>query len=218
MQSLRCAAEADAKECERLRGTLQKQEEQQIQQQQQFANLLEALELENRNLRELQVLTDPPPNIIAPFFTASRRQTAASRSGPGTRMCCSFSTITSSCSRNWLLYSSSWTGAVFASRCSHSKHLTCIQNCRAGSPAECAARKALSPRRSAFKGLLKKGMAGGKENSSGQVEQSDPVKMQQLHVQALSEVAAAAGVAAAAQGSDLRLLCLQVGWLPPVQF
>jgi hypothetical protein len=57
MQSLRSAAESDASECERLRATLQKQEEQQLLQQQQFAKLLETLELENRRLRELQVLS-----------------------------------------------------------------------------------------------------------------------------------------------------------------
>ena len=55
MQALRSAAEIDANECQRLRAMLQKQEEQQVQQQQQFAKLLEALELENRDLRELQV-------------------------------------------------------------------------------------------------------------------------------------------------------------------
>ena len=54
MQALRSAAEIDANECQRLRAMLQKQEEQQVQQQQ-FAKLLEALELENRDLRELQV-------------------------------------------------------------------------------------------------------------------------------------------------------------------
>ena len=55
MQALRCSAEVDANECERLRCALQKQEEQQVQQQQQFAQLLEALERENRELRELKV-------------------------------------------------------------------------------------------------------------------------------------------------------------------
>jgi hypothetical protein len=55
MQALRSAAEIDANECQRLRAMLQKQEEQQVQQQQQFAKLLEALELENSDLRELQV-------------------------------------------------------------------------------------------------------------------------------------------------------------------
>ena len=83
--------------------------------------------------------------------------------------------------------------------------------CRAGHPGEAVARKALSPRRGAFKGLLKKGSAGGKENSSGQTEPMDPMKLQQLQSQALSEVAAAAGITTVAQGSDLRVLCLQVG-------
>ena len=55
MQALRSAAEIDANECQRLRAMLQKQEEQQVEQQQQFAKLLEALELENRDLIELQV-------------------------------------------------------------------------------------------------------------------------------------------------------------------
>jgi hypothetical protein len=57
MQSLRCAAEADATECERLRSALQKQEEHQMQQQQQFAHTLEALERENCDLRGQQVTT-----------------------------------------------------------------------------------------------------------------------------------------------------------------
>ena len=55
MQALRDAAERDACECERLCSALQKQEQQQVQQQQQFAQQLEALELENRDLRTLQV-------------------------------------------------------------------------------------------------------------------------------------------------------------------
>ncbi len=55
MQALRDAAERDACECERLRNALGKQEEQQVQQQQQFAKQLEALELENRDLRTVQV-------------------------------------------------------------------------------------------------------------------------------------------------------------------
>ena len=83
------------------------------------------------------------------------------------------------------------------------------QICRVGYSGEAVVRKALSPRRSAFKGLLKKGMAVGKENSSGQTESLDPVKLKQLHSQALSEVAAAVGVAAV-HGSDLKFLCLQV--------
>ena len=56
MQALRVAAENDGKECERLQCALQKQEEQQVQQQQQFARLLEDLERENCDLREMQVL------------------------------------------------------------------------------------------------------------------------------------------------------------------
>jgi hypothetical protein len=72
--------------------------------------------------------------------------------------------------------------------------------------------KALSPRRSAFKGLLKKGIAGGKENSCGQIS-TDSTKLQQqlqMQSQALSDIAAAAGCAPVSEGSDLRVLCMQV--------
>ena len=77
---------------------------------------------------------------------------------------------------------------------------------------DAAAMKALSPRRSAFKGLLKKGTAGGKENSCGQIS-TDSTKLQQqlqMQSQALSDVAAAAGCAPVSEGSDLRVLCMQV--------
>ena len=56
MQTLRAASEADARECESLRTALQKQEEQQTRQQQQFAELLEALQQENGELRMQQVV------------------------------------------------------------------------------------------------------------------------------------------------------------------
>ena len=74
MQALRSAAEIDANECQRLRALLQKQEEQQLQQQQQFAKLLEALELENRDLRELQVSRCPTTRLrtIRHFGTDKR--------------------------------------------------------------------------------------------------------------------------------------------------
>ena len=84
------------------------------------------------------------------------------------------------------------------------------QCCRVGQSGGAVVRQALSPRRSAFKSLLKKGAASGKENSCGQTEMVQSTKQQQQQAQALSDVAAAAGVAAGAECSDLRALCLQV--------
>lgn len=95
MQSLRNAAEIDASECQRLRATLQKQEEQQLQQQQQFASLLEALELENRDLRELQVSNSLRIDLNN-FSSHLDRPAGASLSTPATRMLCSCSTKTNS--------------------------------------------------------------------------------------------------------------------------
>jgi hypothetical protein len=71
----------------------------------------------------------------------------------------------------------------------------------------------LSPRRTAFKSLLKKGVAAGKENNGGQTESLDTIKLQQqlqLQTQTLCDVAAAVGVTPGAEGSGLRALCLQV--------
>ena len=88
-------------------------------------------------------------------------------------------------------------------------HLMPHQCYRVGQSGGAVARQALSPRRSAFKSLLKKGAASGKENSCGQTETLQSTKQKQ-QAQALSDVAAAAGVAAGAECSDLRALCLQV--------
>lgn len=85
--------------------------------------------------------------------------------------------------------------------------------CRAGQSGDSAARQALSPRRTAFKSLLKKGAAAGKENNGGQTESLDTTKLQQqlqLQSQTLCDVAAAVGVTPGAEGSSLRVLCLQV--------
>ncbi len=99
MQALRCAAEVDANECERLRSALQKQEEQQVQQQQQFAQLLEALEHENRELRELKVTTMPQNSLSRLSLCLCRRRAGMRRSSPATRTCCSCSVKTNNCSR-----------------------------------------------------------------------------------------------------------------------
>ncbi len=91
--------------------------------------------------------------------------------------------------------------------------LTLRHHCRAGQSGDSAARQALSPRRTAFKSLLKKGAAAGKENNGGQTESFDTTKLQQqlqLQSQTLCDVAAAVGVTPGAEGSSLRVLCLQV--------
>jgi hypothetical protein len=91
-------------------------------------------------------------------------------------------------------------------------HLTQLTMRRIGH-ADAAVRQALSPRRAAFKSLLKRGSASGKENSCGQTEPLE-AKQQHLSSQALADVAAAAGVTLSAEGCDLRALCLQVSSSP----
>lgn len=102
MQSLRCAAEVDATECERLRCALQKQEEHQMQQQQQFAQTLEALERENRELRGQQVTTRHKSSLTCCSSYSCRQEGTRCRS-PAT--CASSRMKTSSCSRLLLRYS-----------------------------------------------------------------------------------------------------------------
>ena len=109
MQSLRCAAEVDATECERLRCALQKQEEHQMQQQQQFAHTLEALERENRELRGQQVTTRHKSSLTCCSSCICRQEGTRCRS-PATCARCSSRMKMSSCSRLLLRYSRNCNG------------------------------------------------------------------------------------------------------------
>ena len=215
MQALRDAAERDACECERLCSALQKQEQQQVQQQQQFAQQLEALELENRDLRTLQV-AGAALAIVEHCFHSQVQMNGSTPQRSSHSVALQLQRENEQLQQSLTLLQQEmqrWDLLTCVASPPHPVLLTRPSCCRAGHAGDALERKALSPRRSSLKGLLRKGMAGGKENMSGKDELSETTKQQQLYAQALADVAVAAGVAPVAECGDLRVLCLQVrGW------